>query len=257
MGVYAIAALIILGFHELTSQGSHSQFYMSLTRDRLLHFYPFIFYVQRIWFIVTGIDWGLIYTAPFILIALGSAVFLKYPLRRVILLSLLPLLMNLYLVICWKSQAGWYGYRYFVPLAVPLFIYPLALILEKADNAFGRRKVLIAVLLISVVPVLSMLAFEGNSSGLTLTNAMEYFGEADWGNNTYQWNIWKMLIKQPVALMGVIFKGGAVYVVYCLKVLMQRRYCSPSTFFQVFLLDSLGLSCGILGCLLLSAVVSK
>lgn len=220
---YGIAGALVLGFYVLPVYFSHSHVYGDLGRQTLLVFNSPVFYFQRLRHILTGIDWGLIYTAPFVLIALASAVFIKYPLRRMILLSILPLLVNLYVIICWRVHGGWYGYRYFVPVAAPLFIYPLALLLSWAGKRWSRQTVLIISLIIGVMPLLSMLAFEGNSSSLTLTNTMEYFGMTDWANNAYQINVWKTLVEQPLSFGVAVFKGGPLYIVYCLNVLMHHQ----------------------------------
>lgn len=68
--------------------------------------------------------------------------------------------------------------------------------------------------LIAVVPLLSMLSFEGNSTNLTLGLSWNTFGTWRWGNTTYQMEMWKMLLFHPYELFIAIFKGGLLYIVY-------------------------------------------
>ncbi len=245
---YIFAGGLVAAFQVLPDIVYHNTSNNSVIKDLLLNFHAPLFYFQRLWHILTGIDWGLIYTAPFILIGLLGAVFFKYPLRRAILFSMLPLLVNLYVVITWKTQGGWYGYRYLIPAAAPLCVYPLALVLNRASDRFGRGVVLIVSLALCTLPLLSMLAFEGNPKELTLQVVKQYFGDSGWGNNTYQKNIWTMLVKDPSALFTAIFKGGPLYLLIC--IMMVFNISSPAviamkgiylSFYPVLLVRALGI----------------
>ncbi|HDY69293.1 MAG TPA: hypothetical protein ENH85_16095 [Candidatus Scalindua sp.] len=82
--------------------------------------------------------------------------------------------------------------------------------------------------LIAVVPLLSMLSFEGNSTNLTLALSWNSFGAYQWGNNTYQVEIWKMLVSHPIQLFIAIFKGGLLYLVYIGAQVMNAMHMLPA-----------------------------
>jgi len=223
MLTYIVAGALLFVFYLIPHHGGNNSFYDSLINQKILNPSSFNFYLRRVWYILTGPDWGLIFTAPFIPIGLVLAIFLKYPLHKKVLISLLPLLVNFYLIITWGSQAGWYSYRYFIPVAAPLLVFPLALGLSYAIERLGWKTVIIMCIVLSLCPVLSMLAFEGNSKDFTLFQMVNAFGESDWTNNTYQLNIWKALIHHPLSLAEAILKAGPLFLIYSLMKLFHLR----------------------------------
>jgi hypothetical protein len=77
------------------------------------------------------------------------------------------------------------------------------------------------VLLFSIFPVASMLCFEGNPEGLTL-HIVQQDGRTDWGNNTYQLEVWNALL-HPKDFAQATLKGIPGYVaVFGLSALGQR-----------------------------------
>ncbi len=184
-------------------------------------------YIHRTWHILTGPDWGLIYTAPFLLLA---SVYLytadNKDLSTLRWLGAL-LLVKLLIVIQWNTQGGWYGYRYLVFCAMALLTVPFALFLDRLilHSPPWRRAIL---LLIAVPPVLSMLLFEGNSTGLTVSHVEQYFGVAGWGNNFYQWEVWKALLFSPIEALIALGKGGVLYSVYLLCNAFSMNAMLPS-----------------------------
>ena len=89
-------------------------------------------------------------------------------------------------------------------------------------------KIFIFVALIAIFPLLSMLSFEGNNTNLTLSMIKEYFGGMDWGNNTYQLEVWKTLLFNPAGFFIAIFKGGALYLVYLGSLLLGCTHLLPA-----------------------------
>jgi hypothetical protein len=73
-----------------------------------------------------------------------------------------------------------------------------------------------------------MLVFEGNSTNLTLHQIEQYFGKRDWGNNTYQIEVWKTIFTQPIEFLISVFKGGAAYLVYIFAYLFNLNQYIPS-----------------------------
>ena len=208
---YAACAVVIIGFKVIPDFLNPHQGYVVM--GTLSQVYPLSFYLKRIFQILFGIDWGLIYTAPFILIGLVALFGFRFSLKKRLLLCLAPMAVNFYMIVMWKDQADWYGYRFIVASIIPLLVYPLALLIQRSEGKYGRKMAVIWGL-IAVVPLLSMLSFEGNDSNLTLALSWNSFGSYGWGNNTYQMEIWKMLLFHPVELFIAIFKGGLLYVVY-------------------------------------------
>ncbi len=207
---YAVSAIVIIGFMILPDLLTY-QGYGVL--GLLTQVYQLSFYAKRIFHILFGIDWGLIYTAPFILIGLIALFRFQFPLKKRLLVCLAPMAVNFYIIIMWKTQGSWYGYRYLIASIIPLLVYPLAFLLQWCEERYGK-KIGVVWGLIALVPLLSMLSFEGNSSNLTLTVFVNKFGRGGWGNNTYQLEAWNMLVFHPVELFIAIFKGGLLYIVY-------------------------------------------
>jgi len=63
----------------------------------------FAVFIQRIVHIITGTDWGLIYTAPFLLVSLGGMFLLREPVFKRFSWLLLPMAVNFYVIITWGS----------------------------------------------------------------------------------------------------------------------------------------------------------
>jgi hypothetical protein len=215
---YLMAIVLILIFKLIPSIYYGDLFgqktYISVFNNLLTTTHNFIFYLKRIFHIFFWFDWGLIFTAPFIFIGLIYLFKIKYKLKIPMILILLPSLLNLYIAIAWGTQGGWYGYRYIVFSLIPVLVLPFALFINNIRENFNYRKILIILFIVSIFPVLSMLAFEGNSTNLTLSYIKQYFGISGWGNNTYQLEVWKTLFTQPIDFLISIFKGGPLYFIY-------------------------------------------
>lgn len=188
--------------------------YISIFNSRLTAINNFIFYFKRIFHIFFWFDWGLIFTAPFIFIGLFYLFKIKSKLKIPMFLLFLPSLLNIYIAIKWGTQGGWYGYRYIVFSLIPVLVLPFALFINNISKKLSYRKILIILFIVAIFPVLSMLAFEGNSTNLTLDYIKQYFGISGWGNNTFQLEVWKTLFTQPVDFLTSIFKGGPLYFIY-------------------------------------------
>jgi hypothetical protein len=168
--------------------------------------------LQRLWLAFFGIDFGVLFTAPFALIGFIFVFFYKGIFKKRIVLLLLPLIFNLFFAISWygTTQGCWYGYRYFLFSLIPIVLIPLTVFIEKCVSRFGIKKASSILFCIAVVPVVSMFSFEGNNNTLTLI----LNGEKGWSNPTYQLEIWKMIFLHPAQYMIVLFKGCALYLVY-------------------------------------------
>jgi len=177
---------------------------------RLTQVYPLTFYARRLLHILFGIDWGLIYTAPFIILSLPVPFVSRSALGRRLRVCLLTVIVNLYIIIVWRTQGGYYGYRYFVFFAMPLLVYPLATLLQRGEARWGKRFVRIMACL-AIIPGLSMMAFEANPSNLALQSVDQYFGYPGAGNDTFQMEVWEMLLFTPGQLLIALSHGGVFY----------------------------------------------
>ena len=143
-------------------------------------------------------------------------------------IPLIPVMISFYLIVmAWSSQASWYGYRYIIFVILPLMILPLADALKRAEDNIGK-KIYVAVAIVSLFPLISMLCFEGNPTTLTLheTPSGPFRGPAI-DNLTYQLEVWKTLLFDPVGFIIVIFKGGLLYFVYLITLLTNTTYLLP------------------------------
>ncbi len=188
------------------------------------------FYVRRFIHIVFGIDWGLLYTAPFVLIGMGALFVLRYPMKRHMLILMLAGLINLYVAIIWKTQGGFYGYRYFVTSVIPLVVYPFGVFLRRLEARFGEKGWRI-IFLLALFPVLSMISFTGNESNLMFGPAEQYFGQPGPGNDTFQMEIWEMLLFTPQDLLPVVLRGGPFYLIHVFCVLFECTEILPNVIY--------------------------
>jgi len=172
------------------------------------------FYLKRLYTIFIGADWGLVYTAPYILVGIGALKLARFPTSKVknVFIGLaLPLLMNLYILIIWKGQGSWYGYRYLVFSAAPVLIIPFALLLQQ----FHTKRVWVyrALVAWSVLPLVSQLLYEATPTTY-LNIVITEFGERNWGNLNYQIEVWKIALLRPGYFIYSVIKSGPAYLAY-------------------------------------------
>ena len=77
---------------------------------------------------------------------------------------------------------------------------------------------------LSILPVMSMLCFEGNPEGLTLHLSDKWGG---WQNPMYQLEVWKTLLFDPMGFCKAIFKGGPLYLIYLIAVAAGKVNALP------------------------------
>ena len=195
---------------------------------KLFRIYSPSAYFKRILLIFFGLDWGLIFTSPFVLLGLVYLFKLKNPLKKKLIMLTLPLLVNFYIVVMWGTQGAWYGYRFIHFSIVPLLMLPFAQFIKTALNKYGSRKVLVFLSALSIFPLLSMLAFEGNTTNLALTIIVQSFGIEGWGNLAYQLEVWKTLLFHPIEFLIAVLKGGPVYVIYLFTYVFNLQKLLPS-----------------------------
>ncbi|MCX5706406.1 MAG: hypothetical protein NTW13_01860 [Candidatus Omnitrophica bacterium] len=192
---------------------------------------PF-FYIKRLGHLIWGIDWGLIFTAPYLVLGLFSLALIKeYKIRARLIYLLVPMAFTLYGTLSFRSQGGWYGYRYLIFSLIPIIVYPMAklILLSKKKTLFYY-----SVILISIMPILSMLSFEGNNTNLTLNVVEQGFGVADWGNNTYQLGIYKTILTNPIQYLIGILKGGPLYLVYLASTFLGLKKYLPGVVLEKY-----------------------
>lgn len=178
-----------------------------------LALYGPIFYIKRLGHLLWGFDWGLIFTAPYLLIGLFSMMWAKKDkIRTYLMWLLIPVTVNLYLTLAHRQQGSWYGYRYLIFSLTPIIIYPMTWLISLSKKK--NPSIYCAIILIAIFPILSMISFESNNSNLTLKIMDQGFGVTSWGNTTYQLEIYKTMLTSPVQYLIGILKAGPLYLVY-------------------------------------------
>lgn len=189
------------------------------------------FYCKRFLTVFFGMDWGLVFTAPFLILG-TAALFLKdLPWQRYQVLLALPLLINLYILIIWKGQGSWYGYRYLLFAAIPVLSLPLAFLIENLTNL--NRKYLYFFFFIAIPPTVSMLVFEG-SPGTIIEPITTEFGENNVGNLRYQIEAWKLVVPNPWHFFYTFLKAGPAYVGYAAANLLGFAERLPLKFSELY-----------------------
>jgi len=125
------------------------------------------FYIKRSWSVIFGIDWGLLYTAPHLLLGAASIPLMKPEMRRWFYLLVVPVLVNFYLCVVWEGQGSWYGYRYFVFSAAPILCVSLALFWQRVG--FSAKTIHYSLVFAGIAPLFSILLFDA-TPGTILTD---------------------------------------------------------------------------------------
>ncbi len=185
------------------------------------------FYLKRLVHVFFGVDWGLVYTAPFLVVSLIWFWFLPTGLKRRLILPLTAVGITFFLfILSWRSQGAWYGYRYFIFSAIPLLVLPCADLLSQIRKKY-TRKIYVAILVTALLPLFSMICFEGNSTTLTLFGSSKYKHPIFWGNPKYQLEVWKIFFLDPIGFIIAVFKGGPLYMIYLLAVFLKKTPLLP------------------------------
>jgi len=164
--------------------------------------------LNRIVHVFIGLDWGLLYTAPFLFLGIFGVVLLNPQIKRPFLLICAPLLINFLTIIFFGSQGGWYGYRYLIASAFPLFVLPLALWMASLDKRIGLWAYVV-VFVLALFPLVSMICFECNA--LTYMDLIpQDFGLLDYGNSHYQIGAWKSVLDVKNCWPDIM-RGGPKY----------------------------------------------
>jgi hypothetical protein len=162
------------------------------------------YYLQRTVHVFFGPDFGLVMTAPLVLMGLFHACrFRSY--RYLSVPLLLALLVNFALTISWPTQGSGWGYRYFFPAALPIATLGLGTWIDAGEKPSLR---LAYCSLIALVPVVLMLMF-GTEFELSLS-----FGKTRWGsgwiNNDYIGQTFGLILHQPRHALGDLLRGSGL-----------------------------------------------
>jgi hypothetical protein len=204
-----------------------------------------LYYLTRLKRIFLEVDWGLIWTAPFLLVGVAGLFSKHLPFRREFIWIALPLLLSLYILVLWGGQGGWYGYRYLIFAAMPALIVPFAFILDSA--AKHKRVAFFALLAWGIIPALSMALFDAAPHTSIGAVTLE-FNEPSAGHLTYQLEIWKQAFGHPLMTLYYLCKTGPSFLAYVavnvlgflkgLRPIFSKAYPSfePRVVIQTFLL---------------------
>ncbi len=223
-GALAVCLTLIGGFYVWPHLHQLSGGY----QGKLAYFFKpwwLLEYPYRFVYVLVNQGWGLIFTAPFILVGLWRWCFSPQLEKSTLWWAMIPMAVNFHLIVTSDGQGGYYGYRYFICSMIPLLVLPLAGWLRDMEQRFGR-KFYAGIITLAIWPLLSMISFQGNNSSLTLDVVQLHKG---WGfsNPTYQWEIWKLLLTKPVDWLVAVLKGGLLYLVYLTAHLTQLQQLLP------------------------------
>jgi len=215
-GLIAVAmVLLLVGAFKLVPTLMIGREKYAMAMDSFVRPFDLGFIFQRVIHILVGLDWGLVFTAPLLLLGLYFFTRLNDPMHHT-LRRLMPFfLVNLYLVVMQGYHAAFYGYRLLIFSLLPLAVLPLGRFLDEQFTS-RRRWPLVAIGFLAILPTVSMLFFEGNATTLTLKiERIEYpgFAFSDWDNKNYQREVWATVAKPKDAAL-VLAKGGPAYIVY-------------------------------------------
>jgi len=164
-------------------------------------------YFERLVHVFFGRDWALVATAPLVLWGLGSCAWLG--LRRYLAVPfLIALACNLAVTVAWGTQGSAYGYRYFVPSALPLATIGLSRWIERGPVPSGR---LILAITVAVIPTVLLVIF-----GVTLELALvrgETRWDTGWVNNDYVVNAFEAVFARPLLTYGALVPVSGIGVV--------------------------------------------
>lgn len=203
--------------------------------DFLYQLMPISFYFERLCTVLVGIDWGLIFTAPFLILGFIALFALRFANQNLWKILLLPFFLNLYIVLIWRGQGSWYGYRYLVFSAFPTFILPFALLLNRIDELTPsyRQLAIFLVSLLTLAPLASMCLFEGGP-GFWLSVVKNKYGYTPWTQPTLQRDIWFTILHHPVDAILILLKSGPTYIAYVIATFLGIQSRLPEKFLKVY-----------------------
>jgi hypothetical protein len=183
-----------------------------------------IIILQRVAHLCFGLDHGLLFIAPFTLIALAATCFINFPHKKSFIALLLPLLIQIAVVVKWNDNGGaFYGYRLFVFSLAALCSLPFCAWLHKIEHKAYFKKILLLLVIIAIQPLISMFAFQGPT---LLLNYADY--------KSYELNIWALLFTQPHIVLTTIFKGGFLYIAYLIAMATNTAQHLPAVILQKY-----------------------
>lgn len=232
--VFVLPIVVFLIFPEIyTGKGASSYII-----ERLWNYiygiwaYDWTFmYVKPNLRVLFGVDWGLFYTAPFMVFSAIALCYFKTAFKKTLLIPFVPVVISYaVLVVGHSHHASWYGYRYIIFSAIPVLILPMAQLVQPLHDRFGK-KIYLFFGFIALFPLLSMLCFEGNPGNLTLHVSEKWSG---WKNPTYQLEVWKTALFHPMEFSIAVLKGGPLYLIYLFTVIFDKTSILPEIVFQKY-----------------------
>jgi hypothetical protein len=172
-------------------------------KSKLFNLRPFQYYLSRLVYVLLWWDWGLIFTAPLVLMGLAGMRFLgEY--RRYAYFLALPLLVNIVMILSWGSNGSFYGYRYFVYAALPIAMLGLASWWEKGAGPRPMRTAFVFIL--SFFSISLMMVFRSAPPFDILPGKTAWI--ASRVNNNYARNVLSTLVFDPLFFVKTVAEAG-------------------------------------------------
>ena len=217
--IYSTAFVLIFFFKLLLNIIYGYEAYITGGLAGIFRFEGIVFYLKYLVNIFIGLDWGLIFTAPFLVFSFFYSFIAKYNLKKQILIILIPVIVNFYAY--FQGLGGWYGYRLIFFSIAPILIVPFADFLQKSLNKNWLKPLLIILAIISIYPIFSMLSYEG-------VVKMSECGYNSKIVNIYHLDIWKTFFNTPKTFIINLLKGGLLYIIYLAAQLFNLNKFLPA-----------------------------
>jgi hypothetical protein len=163
---------------------------------RLFMVHDLDFYYQRLVQILLGIDMGVIFTAPALLIAMIAFAFHWGRLPLWYSLIAMLFLINVFITAQWCSTGSFYGYRYFAFTAMPLLAVFLAQAIQPLVARISQFSTLLLVCMFGLYSFSSLLLF-GLKGGFSLDSVQTICGFPAYGNPDYHTNVLRIVGSDP------------------------------------------------------------
>ncbi len=231
---YIFGGILIFLFKLLPLLIYKYEAYSTVISNYFLNIKSLLFYIKVFFNMIFGVDFGLFFTAPFLIIGVASLFILKFDFKKRFIIAFLPIIVNFCLVLNSGSTLSWYGYRLIFFSIIAFLIFPFALFLNILKEKGILKKWLIIFFFISIFPIVSMMVFEGNSTNLTLHLGKQYFGLTDWGNKFYQVEVWKTFFLYPKEFFKAFLKGGPLYLIYLIAQIFHLTKFLPAVIIEKY-----------------------
>lgn len=174
---------------------------------RLIEIQSLTFYLERLLDIFFGLDMGLIFTAPAIVIGFLGIIFFWRKIHIIYLILAFSCLVNLFVVMQWKSFGSYYGYRYLTFSVGPILAFYLGQFLYLKYSKLQKIFISVVILCSMFFTINSFLALEKYSEFSFFLFKNKYNIET-YTQPNYHLSLIEFLIKDPIHFFVLGWRDG-------------------------------------------------